>query len=29
MNGGWMRMCMEGWWCDSDGKLKYLERNLS
>lgn len=29
VNGRWMRMSMEGWWCDSDGKLKYLEKNLS
>jgi len=29
IKGRWMRMSMEGWWYDSDGKLKYLEKNLS
>jgi hypothetical protein len=29
VNGRWMRMSMEGWWYDSDGKSKYLEKNLS
>jgi hypothetical protein len=28
IKGRWMRMSMEGWWYDGDGKLKYLEKNL-